>query len=83
MATITLKNVPKHLHARLKALAKKHKRSLNQEAMVCIELATGTERPHSQQFLAQVRKLRERIAAAGTRPQTQRFVRRALDEGRA
>jgi len=28
------------------------------------------------------RELRERIAASGARPQSQKFVRQALDEGR-
>ena len=36
-ATITLKNVPPALHRSLKELAKKHKRSLNQEAIFCLE----------------------------------------------
>jgi plasmid stability protein len=36
-ATITLKNVPPELHRSLKELAKKHKRSLNQEAIHCLE----------------------------------------------
>ena len=35
--TITLKNVPPELHRSLKELAKKHKRSLNQEAIHCLE----------------------------------------------
>jgi antitoxin FitA len=82
MATITLKNVPIDLHARLKALAKAHRRSINQEALVCIELATATERPDPERFLAEARKLRSRIAAGGMAPLTQRFLRRAMDEGR-
>jgi hypothetical protein len=36
-ATITLKNVPPALHRSLKEQAKKHKRSLNQEAIHCLE----------------------------------------------
>ena len=36
-ATITLKNVPPELHRSLKEMAKKHKRSLNQEAIHCLE----------------------------------------------
>jgi len=80
--TITLKNVPAKLHARLKAQAKAHKRSLNQEAIVCIEMVTRSERPDRERFLAQVRELRDRIAASGVRPQTQEFVRQGIDEGR-
>ncbi len=47
-ATITLKNVPPELHQSLKELAKKHKRSLNQEAIHCLEGALSLpvqERP--------------------------------------
>jgi plasmid stability protein len=36
-ATLTLKNVPPGLHRKLKAQAKRHKRSLNQEAILCLE----------------------------------------------
>ena len=36
-ATITLKNVPRELHLSLKESAKRHKRSLNQEAIHVLE----------------------------------------------
>ncbi len=38
-ATITLKNVPIQIHQGLKEQAKKHKRSLNMEAIQCLESA--------------------------------------------
>jgi antitoxin FitA len=82
MPTITLKNVPAKLHARLKAQAKEHKRSLNQEAIVCIESAIRSESPDPERFLAEIHGLRDRIAASGARPSSQKFVRRAIDEGR-
>jgi len=37
--TLTLKNIPPHLHRTLRAQAKRHKRSLNQEAILCLEHA--------------------------------------------
>lgn len=37
--TLTLKNVSPHLHRILKAQAQQHKRSLNQEAILCLEIA--------------------------------------------
>jgi plasmid stability protein len=40
-ATITLKNVPPELHRSLKDLARKHKRSLNQEVIHCLEGAVS------------------------------------------
>jgi plasmid stability protein len=82
MPTITLKNVPAKLHARLKAQAKANKRSLNQEAIVCIEFAIRSERPDPECFLAEACELRERIAGSGARPQSQKFLRQAIDEGR-
>ena len=82
MPTITLKNVPAKLHARLKAQAKQHKRSLNQEAIVCIESAIRSERPDPDRFLAEARDLRDRIAASRVRTPSQKFVRKAIDEGR-
>ncbi|MCX6879907.1 MAG: hypothetical protein NTW21_39800 [Verrucomicrobia bacterium] len=41
--TLTLKNIPPHLHRTLKAQAKRHKRSLNQEAILCLEHAVAMD----------------------------------------
>ena len=35
--TLTLKNLPDELHSRLSAAARRHRRSLNNEAIVCLE----------------------------------------------
>jgi hypothetical protein len=48
--TLTLKNVPPHLHSSLKAQAQRHKRSLNQEAILCLEIAV--KMPGSQPSLS-------------------------------
>ncbi len=37
MLTLTLKNIPKELHAQLKESAEKHRRSLNSEILVRLE----------------------------------------------
>jgi len=42
MATLTLRNVPDELVARLKARAKRHRRSLNNETIAALELADAT-----------------------------------------
>ena len=42
MATLTLRNVPDELVARLKARAKRHRRSLNNETIAALELADET-----------------------------------------
>lgn len=53
MSSITLKDVPEDLLARLRAAAARERRSLNQEALVLIEgglaaLETAEERAHRQ-----------------------------------
>ncbi len=43
MPSLTLKKVPRDLCARLKKSAKRHRRSINQEAIVCLQ--QGLPRP--------------------------------------
>ena len=43
MATLTLKNIPEELHARLKAAAERNRRSLNSEILARLE--RDVERP--------------------------------------
>jgi plasmid stability protein len=62
VATITLKNVPHDIHAALKQQAKRHKRSLNQEAIVCLDLALGRSSRDPQTMLAGIRTLRSRVS---------------------
>jgi plasmid stability protein len=61
--TLTLKNLPDALHARLSAAAKRHRRSLNNEAIVCLEagLAAEAETPSVEEELARIRELRESL----------------------
>jgi antitoxin FitA len=56
--SITLKNLPDALHARLAAAAKRHRRSLNNEAIVCLQAALGTDPLAVEQQLAEIRALR-------------------------
>ena len=42
--TLTLKNIPDEVYARLKAAAEAHRRSLNSEAIVCLESVLLPER---------------------------------------
>ena len=45
MATLTIKNVPEKLHKRLKESAVQHRRSINSEAISCLEnVLVGTSR---------------------------------------
>ncbi|MCB1129780.1 MAG: plasmid stability protein [Verrucomicrobiae bacterium] len=49
--TITLKNVPPELHRSLKESAKRHKRSLNQEAIHVLEASLFGERARRTSLL--------------------------------
>jgi plasmid stability protein len=59
--TLTLKNLPDVLHARLTAAAKRHRRSLNNEAIVCLEVGLGATVPSVEERLAKIRSLRESL----------------------
>ena len=60
--TITLKNLPDALHARLAAAAKRHRRSLNNEAIVCLEAGLGNGVMAAEQQVAEIRALRDSLA---------------------
>jgi plasmid stability protein len=45
MPTITLKNLPRDLHRKLKNRAKAHQRSLNKEVIAALQNATAATRP--------------------------------------
>ena len=79
MATMTLKNVPDDLYARLKERAERHRRILNSEAIHCLESALGSERVDPRSLLARARALRERSADLFV---TERELRDARDAGR-
>lgn len=61
MATITLKNVPKAVHSALKQRALRHKRSLNQEAIHCLDMVLGRRPRDPAYVLEDIRGLRSRI----------------------
>ena len=63
--TLTLKNLPDALHARLVAAAKRHRRSLNSEAIVCLEAGLGDPTLSAEQQLGAIRALRERLLQQG------------------
>ena len=60
--SITLKNLPDELHARLAAAAKRHRRSLNNDAIVCLEAGLGYANPSMEGQLARIRALRKASA---------------------
>ena len=62
--TLTLKNIPDHVYDRLKLAAKIHCRSLNSEAIVCLESVLLPTRLTTSDRIARVRELREALRAS-------------------
>ena len=70
--TLTLKNVPDAVYERLKASAELHRRSMNSEAIVCLEAVLVPTRVSSAERLARARELRSALKPA-------RFSARDID----
>ncbi|HAR31071.1 MAG TPA: plasmid stability protein [Gammaproteobacteria bacterium] len=60
--TLTLKNIPDTLYERLKAAAAAHRRSMNSEAIVCLEAVLMPTKLPANERLARARKLRSALA---------------------
>ena len=56
--TLTLKNIPDAVYERLKASAEAHRRSLNSEAIVCLEAMLLPSKVEPAERLARARELR-------------------------
>jgi plasmid stability protein len=63
MATMTIKNVPAVLHEQLKRHAYRHHRSLNREAIACLERAIRQAFLEPDRVLARARRMRQRTEA--------------------
>ena len=61
--TLTLKNVPDDVYDRLKWSAETHRRSINSEAIVCLEAVLVPARVSPNERLARARALREKLSA--------------------
>lgn len=61
--TLTLKNVPDDVYDRLKWSAETHRRSINNEAIVCLEAILVPARISPDERLARARTLRARLGA--------------------
>lgn len=59
--TLTLKNVPDAVYDRLKSSAQTHRRSINNEAIVCLEAVLVPARVSPDERLARARALREKL----------------------
>ncbi len=59
--TLTLKNIPDAIYRRLKATAEIHHRSLNSEAIVCLESTLFPSRVSPAERLVRARALRAEL----------------------
>lgn len=80
MPSLTLKNIPPELHKRLKERAARNRRSLNSEAIVCLEQALETAPAEPEEYLARIRPLRDKTKRL---PLTDRRLRAERDRGRS
>jgi plasmid stability protein len=60
--TLTLKNIPDDVYDRLKAAAELHRRSLNGEAIVCLETVLMPTKISPSERLARARQLRAELS---------------------
>lgn len=77
--TLTLKNLPDALHARLVAAARSHRRSLNSEAIVCLEAGLARVPAALEDRLTAIRALRQTLTTVSFSPADIATFR---DEGR-
>lgn len=59
--TLTLKNIPDEVYLRLKASAESHRRSLNSEAIVCLESVLLPGRATAEEVIARARLIRDSL----------------------
>lgn len=62
--TLTLKNIPDQIYERLKKSAELHRRSLNSEAIGCLESVLLPTRVTPEERLARARELRAALPSA-------------------
>ena len=67
MASLTLKDIPQSLHEQLRERAARHRRSMSQEALACLEQAVAAERVDADALLATARRLRTRVKTVSER----------------
>lgn len=66
MATITIKNLPDQIYARLTRIARENRRSINSEAIVTLERGLEFVEPSTEDdLLARIRRNREEMKNRG------------------
>jgi plasmid stability protein len=80
MPALTIKNLPDELYDHLKASAKIHHRSLNNELIHCLETSLMARRASPQELLRDAQALRQKVEAMRI---TEKEINAAKNEGRA
>ena len=79
MAVITLKNLPDTLYEKLKEQARRNHRSINSEAIACLEYTLTSQPVDPEEYLNEIRELRKKIKAPLL---TEEVLHEAKNEGR-
>lgn len=79
MATITIKGIPDEIYGLLKANAAAHRRSINHEAIWCLERALTSGVIDPDEFLVKADAMRKRL---NLRPLTEKKLKSAKAMGR-
>ena len=80
MPSLTIKSMPQRVYRSLKQSAKAHRRSINGEALACLERTLGLTQPAATATLSRIDQMRQ---SATTSRLTERLLRRAKQAGRA
>lgn len=78
-ATITLKNIPDEIYDSLKQAAETHHRSINSEAIACLERVLLPSKTGPDERLARARLLREGLAGKKFKAAD---IAKAIEQGR-
>ena len=79
MPALTIKNVPRELYERLKENAARHRRSVNSEAIVCLEKVLQSSPLDAETFLLRIENFQQTLSVP---PLTDEFLEQAKEEGR-
>lgn len=78
-ATITLKNIPDDVYESLKLAADAHRRSINSEAIACLERVLLPAKASNEERMARARRMREALKGKTFRAAD---ILKAIDDGR-
>ena len=78
-ATITLKNIPDDIYSSLKQAADAHHRSINSEAIACLERVLLPTRISNEEHIERARRIR---ASLGPNKFKAADILKAIDQGR-